>query len=81
MPLFMVNKNRRKSVDIAPRYILLNNDAKVRRSNLIQLRQKIEQEEEEKSPRYPRNNYNCSNIHYNMVIPCSKHGGAGANWI
>ena len=58
-----VNKITSKSVDIAPRYILLNNDAKVRRSNLIQLRQKIEQEEEEKSPRYPRNNYNCSNIH------------------
>ena len=57
-----VNKVTSKSVDIAPRYILLNNDAKVRRSNLIQLRQKIEREEEEKSPRYPRNNFNCSGI-------------------
>lgn len=56
-----VNRVTSKSVDMAPRYILLNNDAKVRKANLIQLRQKIEQEEEEKSPKYPRNSYNYNN--------------------
>ena len=60
-----INQTYNQNYDKSPRFLKLNQDANIHKRNLIELKLKIEKENEEKNPRYPRNARSSNHLNIN----------------